>query len=179
MRIQRGKPPTAGEVEEARANVFLDKLRATLKSGEFKKQDQLIERLMEEGFTSTDIASACLAQLQSGEAAPAPTQRTGDYERPERPERGHFQDGPRGRPDDRRAPRYESREHFERPQRFAERREERPPRAAAPATKAPRPEKPPAAGAPASDLARIKAASAPAGSAHGVTRPAAEVPAKP
>src|SRR5438067_13877355 len=49
-RIHRGKLPSAGEVEEARASVFLDKLRAILKSGEFKKQDHLIERLLEEGF---------------------------------------------------------------------------------------------------------------------------------
>src|SRR3982751_3613455 len=71
MRIQRAKPPTAGEVEEARANVFLDKLRVTLKSGEYKKQDGLIERLLEEGFSSTDIASALLHQLQGGDGAPA------------------------------------------------------------------------------------------------------------
>ena len=132
MRIQRGRPPTAGEVEEARANVFLDKLRATLKGGEFKRQEPLIERLLEEGFTSTDIASACLAQLQSGDAAPAP--RTGDYERPERQERGNYQDSrPRLRSDDRRAPRG-SRERFERPERFADRREARPPRMGAPGT---------------------------------------------
>jgi len=56
---------TLGEVEEARANVFLDKIRATLKSGEFKRQDQLIERLLEEGFSTTDIASALLHQLQN------------------------------------------------------------------------------------------------------------------
>ncbi len=71
MRIQRGKPPTAGEVEDARANVFLDKLRATLKSGEYKKHDHLIERLLEEGFASTDVASALIHQLSTGEAAPA------------------------------------------------------------------------------------------------------------
>ena len=40
MRIQRGKPPTASEVEEARTMVFLDKLRATLKTGEYKRHDQ-------------------------------------------------------------------------------------------------------------------------------------------
>jgi len=155
MRIQRGKPPTVDEVEEARANVFLDKLRATLTSGEFKRQDRLIERLMEEGFTSTDIASACLAQLQSGDAAPAPAQRTGDYDRPERPERGHFQDGPRGRPDDHRAPRYESRERFERPQRFPERREERPARPVGmPIVKPARPVKPPTPAAPVSPAQR-------------------------
>ena len=70
-RIQRAQAPTADEVEEARANVVLDKIRATLKSGEFKRQDQLIERLLEEGFSSTDIASALLHHLQGGEGAPA------------------------------------------------------------------------------------------------------------
>src|SRR5882672_165542 len=85
-RIQRGRPPTAGEVEEARANVFLGKIRATLKSGEFKSQERFIECLLEEGFTSTDIASALLHHLQSGEATPA-VRSTRDEEtsRPERP----------------------------------------------------------------------------------------------
>jgi ATP-dependent RNA helicase DeaD len=69
VRIQRGKPPTVGQVEEARAVVFLDKLRATLKSGDYKKQDHIIERLLEEGFSSTDIASALMHQLQGGEGA--------------------------------------------------------------------------------------------------------------
>jgi len=50
----------------------LDKIRATLKSGEYKRQDQLIERLLEEGFSSTDIASALLHHLQGGESEPAP-----------------------------------------------------------------------------------------------------------
>jgi len=58
------------EVEEARTNVFLDKLRITLKSGEFKRQDHLLELLLEEGFSSTDVASALLHHLQ-GDAAPA------------------------------------------------------------------------------------------------------------
>src|SRR5580698_5951102 len=33
MRIQRGQPPTAGEVHEVRANAFLEKLRALLTTG--------------------------------------------------------------------------------------------------------------------------------------------------
>jgi ATP-dependent RNA helicase DeaD len=69
-RIQRGRPPTVVEVEEARTNAVLDKIRATLKSGEYKRQDQLIERLLEEGFSSTDIASALLHHLQGGEGGP-------------------------------------------------------------------------------------------------------------
>jgi len=66
-KIHRAKPPTQGEVEEARANVILDKVRAILTRGEFKRQDHLVERLLEEGFSSTDIASALLHQLQSSE----------------------------------------------------------------------------------------------------------------
>jgi ATP-dependent RNA helicase DeaD len=138
-RIHRARVPTEAEVVEARENVFTDKLRATLKSGEFKRQDQLIERLLEEGFTSTDIASACLAQLQSGEASPVHPPRTGNYDRPERPERERFRDGPREHQDDRRAPRYESRERFERPQSYAERREARPLRIGAPRPASARP----------------------------------------
>jgi ATP-dependent RNA helicase DeaD len=84
-RIHRGRIPTEAEVGEARENVFLGKLRAMLQGGEFKRQDHLIERLLEEGFTSTDIASACLAQLQSGETAPARPPRTEEYEHPDRP----------------------------------------------------------------------------------------------
>ncbi|MBI3418028.1 MAG: DEAD/DEAH box helicase [Verrucomicrobia bacterium] len=74
-RIQRGRVPSRNEVEEARADVFLGKIRATLASGEFRAQQPMIERLLEEGFASTDIAAALLHQLKSGEtqvAAKAP-----------------------------------------------------------------------------------------------------------
>ena len=91
-RIHRATPPTADQVEEARANVVLDKVRATLKSGEYKRQDQLIERLLEEGFSSTDVASALLHHLQGGESAPAakaPREQAArpSYERPVHPAR--------------------------------------------------------------------------------------------
>src|SRR6266498_3535406 len=42
MKIQRGKPPTVNEVQDARANVFLDKIRATLQNSDFKREDHLI-----------------------------------------------------------------------------------------------------------------------------------------
>ncbi len=70
-KIHRAKPPTANEVEEARMSVFLDKLRSTLKSREFKKQDHLLEVLLEEGFSSTDIASALIHHIQRDEPKPA------------------------------------------------------------------------------------------------------------
>ena len=115
MRVQRGRVPTADEVDEARENVFLDKLRATLQSGEYKKQDALIERLLEEGHTSTDIASALLHHLQSGEATPEKPAKTESYERPERDERqarGSYQE--RAPYQDRRSPeRYDSRPRYD------------------------------------------------------------------
>jgi ATP-dependent RNA helicase DeaD len=92
-RIQRGRPPTVTEVEEARASVFLEKIRATLTSGEFKRQDHLIERLLEEGFSSTDICSALLHHLQGGESQPpARPARAAESERPERPERPPYRE---------------------------------------------------------------------------------------
>ena len=66
-RIHRASPPTAAEVDQARANSVLDKIRVTPKSADFKPQEQVIGRLLEEGFSSTDIASALLYQLQAGD----------------------------------------------------------------------------------------------------------------
>src|SRR4051812_4030998 len=102
-RIQRAQMPTEAEVEEARENVFLGKIRATLQAGEFKGNEPLIERLLEEGFSSTDVAGACLSLLQSGESAAKPNVEQSDRaERSERPERGNFRDDRRERRDDRR-----------------------------------------------------------------------------
>ncbi|MGN6641614.1 MAG: DEAD/DEAH box helicase, partial [Verrucomicrobiota bacterium] len=115
MKIQRGRIPTASEVEQARASVFLDKLRTTLKSGEYKRNDHLVEVLLEEGFASTDIASALIHLLQSGEAAPAKAARQEEYERPhgDRPLYRETRGG------DRRD------ERSERPARFSDRRDDR------------------------------------------------------
>jgi ATP-dependent RNA helicase DeaD len=95
MRIQRGRIPTAGEVEEARETVFLDKLRATLLGGEYKRQDAMVEQLLEEGFTFTDIASALLHHLQSGDGTAARPAKEEIQARPERPERAPHQERPR------------------------------------------------------------------------------------
>ena len=68
-RIHRGQVPTPAQVEDARANVIVDKLRTTLQEGVFRPQNHLIERLLEEGFNSADIASALLHLLQGGDSA--------------------------------------------------------------------------------------------------------------
>ena len=122
MRIQRARIPTEAEVGDARENAFLGKIRTALAAGDFKKNEHYIARLLEEGFSSTDVAAACLTLMQGGEGASKPN--TEQYERPEReerPERGNFRDGPRERFDDRRAPRQDSRDRYDRPQQFDDR----------------------------------------------------------
>lgn len=140
-RIHRATAPTADQVEEARANAVLDKVRATLKRGDFKRQDQLVERLLEEGFSSTDIASALLHHLQGGEgASPAKAGReeAGRVREPwaaesSRPRGGRgsrgLEESGAGRPDNPQAgrPRYERREQAAEGGRYG-RHEERPPR---------------------------------------------------
>ena len=133
----------------------------------------MIERLLEEGFSSTDIASACLAQLQSGENTPAPVSRAAEFDAPDRPERGRFRDDPR-----------ERRERFERPQRFTERREARPPRVEkAPVTAPARFKTVPATTPVVSEGGARHSVRAvvppPASGAHGVTRPTPGTVAKP
>jgi len=72
LKIRRENVPSLDQVEEARVNVFFEKLRGLLESGEFQKQDQLIDRLMEQGYTSTDIASALIHLLNGGSIVPTP-----------------------------------------------------------------------------------------------------------
>jgi ATP-dependent RNA helicase DeaD len=83
-RIHRAKIPSVDEVEQARTTVFLDKLRATLSSGEFPRQDHLIEVLLEEGFTATDIASALIHHLQIADGAQQKGRPDDSRERPPR-----------------------------------------------------------------------------------------------
>jgi ATP-dependent RNA helicase DeaD len=68
--IRRGKLPSLDEVEEARANVFLEKIRSTLEAKQFKPHDRMIDRLLDEGHASTDICSALIHMLQSASGTP-------------------------------------------------------------------------------------------------------------
>jgi ATP-dependent RNA helicase DeaD len=70
LKIRRERVPSLDQVEEARENVFFEKLRATLDAGTYRKQDRMIDRLLEQGYPSTDIAAALIHLLQ-GQGAPA------------------------------------------------------------------------------------------------------------
>jgi len=71
LKIRRERVPSLDEVEEAKGNVFYEKLRVTLEEKKFRSHDQMVDRLLEQGYTSTDIASA-LIHLMQGEAAEVP-----------------------------------------------------------------------------------------------------------
>ncbi|HEX9048026.1 MAG TPA: DEAD/DEAH box helicase [Verrucomicrobiae bacterium] len=128
-RIQRGKIPTVDEVAEAKENVFLDKIRAVLAGEEFQQHEHLIERLLGEDYSPTDIAAALVHLLQSEGSRPAPQPES--YDRPQREERGgrfDRQEDRRGRFDDRRdRPAREDRRG-----RFEDRRADRGPQRQAP-----------------------------------------------
>jgi len=73
--VRCGKLPSLDEVEEARTNVFFEKIRTTLDVKEFKPHDRMIDRLLDQGYASTDICSALIHLLQgvpgAGEQKPA------------------------------------------------------------------------------------------------------------
>jgi len=67
--IARGKIPSLDEVEEARTSVFFEKIRATLDEKKFKPHDRMIDRLLDQGYASTDICSALISMLQGAAGA--------------------------------------------------------------------------------------------------------------
>lgn len=68
LKIQRGSIPSIDQIEEARENQFFERLRSTLDEGRYRRQDRMIDRLLEQGYASTDIAAALIHLLQGGAA---------------------------------------------------------------------------------------------------------------
>jgi ATP-dependent RNA helicase DeaD len=92
-KIRREQVPSAEAVESRRSDALFEKLRGTLEAGEFAKHSTLVERLLEQGYTPTEVAAAILHHF-----SPPPVPRSGaddtgrppDRERPpqrRRPER--------------------------------------------------------------------------------------------
>ncbi|MDR0902680.1 MAG: DEAD/DEAH box helicase [Opitutaceae bacterium] len=72
LNIRRERVPSLDLVEEARENQFFEKLRSTLDAAAFKKQDRLIDRLLEQGYASTEIIAALIHIMQGDAKPPAP-----------------------------------------------------------------------------------------------------------
>ncbi len=88
-RIRREKIPTVEEVEGKRANALAEALRETLAKGEYKRHDEMLDRLLGQDYSATDIASALIHLLgedRTRAGQPIPEDRAGGPGR--FPERG-------------------------------------------------------------------------------------------
>ena len=59
-KIKRAEIPSANDVEEFKANTFLEKVKNTIEEGHLGKYIDYIENLLDEDFATIDIASALL-----------------------------------------------------------------------------------------------------------------------
>ena len=59
-KIQPQKLPTLSDVEEMKTNIYLEKIKGIIEEGHLAKYIHLVDRLMEEDYTSIDIAAALL-----------------------------------------------------------------------------------------------------------------------
>jgi len=88
-KVRREKVPSAEEVEQKRTNAFLDELRDTLEKSTYKRQDAVIDQLLNQGYSATDIASALIHLLGGDKPAPLPVAEEAprrEYQREDRRE---------------------------------------------------------------------------------------------
>jgi ATP-dependent RNA helicase DeaD len=122
-RIRRERIPSAEEVEGKRATAFAEALRETLEKGEYKRHDELLDRLLEQNYSPTDIASALIHLLGQDK-----TQSIIPEDRRSHPPASDHDDNhsPRGSPDPAaRDRREQSRDEYDPPRRNRSARSER------------------------------------------------------
>jgi ATP-dependent RNA helicase DeaD len=66
-KIPRQQIPSLEQVEQKRTNLFFERIRKSLQKGEFREETRIVDRLLEQGFTSTDIACALVRELRKEE----------------------------------------------------------------------------------------------------------------
>ena len=89
-KIRREQVPSMAAVEDRRSDALFDKITTTLEAGGFARRAPLVERLLEQGHTPTDVAAAILHHF-----APA-SQETAEVEPVHRPEHRRPADGREG-----------------------------------------------------------------------------------
>ena len=67
-KVPRHQVPSLEQVEEKRTNLFFERIRKSLKQGEFRQETRIVDRLLEQGFSSTDIACALVRELRNAES---------------------------------------------------------------------------------------------------------------
>jgi ATP-dependent RNA helicase DeaD len=63
-KIPRREVPSLEQVEEKRTNQFFERIRASLTHGMFREETRIVDRLLEQGYSSTDIACALVRELR-------------------------------------------------------------------------------------------------------------------
>ncbi len=96
-RIKRERIPSAEEVEQKRRNVFFESLRELLEKGDFTRHDDLVDRLLEQGFAPTDISSALIHYIQEGVGSAKPVPEPEPAPRRMERDRPDFRDAPQSR----------------------------------------------------------------------------------
>ena len=106
VKIRREQLPSAEVIESRRSDVLFDKLRTLLEAGEFPRQMALVERLLKQGYTPTDVAAAVLhhfsppaaARPSSDEPPPPPRDERHKERRPPARFSNRRGGGPPGKP---------------------------------------------------------------------------------
>jgi ATP-dependent RNA helicase DeaD len=123
-RIRRLRIPSAEEVEGKRATAFAEALRETLEKGEYKRHDELLDSLLEQNHSPTDIASALIHLLGDEKAKAGQSAIPEDRRSNNAPDPGARERRERSRDDYEAAqPRRAPRERDNRPQRSGPREE--------------------------------------------------------
>jgi ATP-dependent RNA helicase DeaD len=95
-KIPRQQVPSLEQVEEKRTNLLFEKIRTVLQKGDFQQEARLVDRLLEQGFSSTDIASAVISAFRSEESKRTESNfesvRTEDDGRPKQQRTGRKQE---------------------------------------------------------------------------------------
>jgi ATP-dependent RNA helicase DeaD len=68
VKVARHQVPSRDEVEEKRTNIFFEQVRSALQKGDFEKESRVVDRLLEQGYSATDIACAVIHELRKEEA---------------------------------------------------------------------------------------------------------------
>ncbi len=82
QKIDRRKIPSQEQVEGKRADLLFDTVKERLEGGDFKSYEELVQRLLDQEFSATDIAGALFTLLKEAQG-----NREGQFIEEDRPER--------------------------------------------------------------------------------------------
>ncbi|MFK5922684.1 MAG: DEAD/DEAH box helicase [Verrucomicrobiota bacterium] len=84
QKIERRRIPSQEQVEGKRADLLFDTVKERLEGGDFKSYEDLVQRLLDQDHSATDIAGALFTLLKEAQG-----NREGQFIEEDRPERPH------------------------------------------------------------------------------------------